>query len=148
MDIEKVKKLIDLAKEEGLSQLEYEKKDEKISFSFPYAQVQGAIATQAPVSQVSGQASAASAGNTASPSSEYHEIKSPFVGTFYVSPSPNDPPYVKAGDKVTKGKVLCILEAMKIMNEIESDVNGEVVEVCVENESLVEYGQVLFRVKA
>ena len=69
------------------------------------------------------------------------------MGTFYASPAPDKGAYVKVGDKVSKGQTLCILEAMKIMNEIESDANGEIVEICVENESLVEYGQTLFKVR-
>ena len=67
-------------------------------------------------------------------------------GTFYRSPSPGES-FVKPGDKVSPGKVLCIVEAMKIMNEIESDVSGEVLEVCVENENYVEFGQVLFKLR-
>ncbi len=72
-------------------------------------------------------------------------VKSPMVGTFYSSSSPKDKPFVKVGDKVTKGQVLCIVEAMKLMNEIESDFDGEIVEVCVNNEDVVEYGTPLFK---
>lgn len=75
------------------------------------------------------------------------EIKSPIVGTFYESPSPDAEAYVKVGDKVKKGDVLCIIEAMKLMNEIESDCDGEIVEISVKNESPIEYGQVLFKIK-
>ncbi len=74
-------------------------------------------------------------------------IKSPMVGTFYSSPSPSSPAYVEIGSKVTEKTVVCIVEAMKLMNEIESDVRGEVVEILAENGHLVEYGQPLFRVK-
>ena len=76
----------------------------------------------------------------------YKEVKSPMVGTFYSAPSPKDEPYVKVGDKVKKGDVLCIIEAMKLMNEIESDVDGEIVEICYNDEDLVEYGSVLFKI--
>jgi acetyl-CoA carboxylase biotin carboxyl carrier protein len=76
-----------------------------------------------------------------------HIVKSPFVGTFYASPSPGKPVYAKVGDKVKVGQPLCVLEAMKIMNEIDSDANGEIIEICVDNESLVEYGQPLFKIK-
>jgi acetyl-CoA carboxylase biotin carboxyl carrier protein len=79
--------------------------------------------------------------------SNFHIIKSPFVGTFYSSPGPGKPVYAKVGDKVKAGQALCVLEAMKIMNEIDADINGEVVEICVENESLVEFGQPLFKIK-
>ena len=74
-------------------------------------------------------------------------IKSPIVGTFYAAPSPEDPPFVSVGDKVKRGDVLCIIEAMKLMNEIESDFDGEIVKVLVNNEEMVEYGQPLFLVK-
>lgn len=74
-------------------------------------------------------------------------IKSPMVGTFYAAPSPTSPPYVEVGSKVTEKTVVCIVEAMKLMNEIEADVRGEIVEVIAENGHLVEYGQPLFRVK-
>ncbi|MBA2869945.1 acetyl-CoA carboxylase biotin carboxyl carrier protein [Anoxybacillus calidus] len=76
-----------------------------------------------------------------------HKITSPMVGTFYASPSPDAPPYVKVGDKVKTDTVVCIVEAMKLFNEIEAEVNGEIVEVLVKNGELVEYGQPLFLVK-
>jgi acetyl-CoA carboxylase biotin carboxyl carrier protein len=76
-----------------------------------------------------------------------HKIESPMVGTFYASPSPDADAYVKAGDKVNDSSVVCIVEAMKLMNEIEAEVRGEIVEVLVENGQLVEYGQALFLVK-
>lgn len=74
-------------------------------------------------------------------------VKSPMVGTFYASSSPEKEPFVKVGDKVHKGQVLCIIEAMKLMNEIESEYDGEIVEVCVNNEDMVEYGTPLFKIK-
>ncbi len=74
-------------------------------------------------------------------------IKSPMVGTFYASSAPNKPPFVKLGDKVKKGQVVCIVEAMKLMNEIESEFDGEVVEICVNNEDIVEYGKPLIKLK-
>ena len=78
---------------------------------------------------------------------EWIEIKSPMVGTFYRSPSPEAPPYVEVGSRVAKGQTLCILEAMKLMNELESDWSGTVREICVENTEPVEYGQLLFRIE-
>lgn len=75
------------------------------------------------------------------------EITSPMVGTFYRAPAPDAEPYVKVGDKVEEDTVVCIVEAMKLMNELEAEVSGEIVEILVENEELVEYGQPLFRVK-
>jgi acetyl-CoA carboxylase biotin carboxyl carrier protein len=76
-----------------------------------------------------------------------HIVKSPILGTFYASPNPDAPAYVKVGDKVKNGDVLCIIEAMKLMNEINSDAEGEIVEVLVENQSPVEYGQPLFKIR-
>jgi acetyl-CoA carboxylase biotin carboxyl carrier protein len=80
------------------------------------------------------------------PVSTLKEIKSPMVGTYYGAPEPGAAPYAKVGTRVTSGKVVCIIEAMKIMNEIESEVSGVIKEVCVEDASPVEFGQVLFRV--
>ena len=74
-------------------------------------------------------------------------IKSPMVGIFYLKPSPVAEPYIELGKDVKKGDVLCIIEAMKLMNEIESDVDGEIVEICYNDEDLVEYGSVLFKIK-
>ncbi|WP_017727013.1 acetyl-CoA carboxylase biotin carboxyl carrier protein [Halalkalibacterium ligniniphilum] len=76
-----------------------------------------------------------------------HKITSPMVGTFYAAPSPDSDPYVKVGDQVDEGSVVCIVEAMKLMNEIEAEVNGKIVEILVENGELVEYGQPLFVVE-
>ena len=78
---------------------------------------------------------------------EYKIVKSPMVGTFFESSSPNEEPFVKVGDKVHKGQVLCIVEAMKLMNEIESEYDGEIVEICAKNDDMVEYGMPLFKIK-
>lgn len=75
------------------------------------------------------------------------EIVSPIVGTFYESPGVDKKPYVKVGDKVKKGDTVCIVEAMKVMNEIEAEVDGEIVEVLIENEQMVQYGEALFKIK-
>jgi acetyl-CoA carboxylase biotin carboxyl carrier protein len=145
MSIDLVKSFIKLAKEEGCSELNYEAKDVKIAVKF-----NGGVA--APIMhqpiQPMVHATEVTAPKAQATKSSYHEVKSPFVGTFYASPTPNDPVFVKVGDRVKKGQVLCILEAMKIMNEIEADASGELVEICLDNESLVEFGQVLFRIKA
>ena len=74
-------------------------------------------------------------------------IKSPIVGTFYAAPSPEDPPFVSVGDKVKRGDVLCIIEAMKLMNEIEANVDGEIVEIMAQNGEMVEYGESLFKIR-
>ena len=74
-----------------------------------------------------------------------HEVKSPMVGVFYASPSPDAPPFVQIGSKVRKGDTLCIIEAMKLMNEITADMDGEVVDICAENGQIVEYGQTMLK---
>ena len=78
---------------------------------------------------------------------EYNVVKSPMVGTFYSKSSPNAKPYVEVGQKVKKGDILCIVEAMKLMNEIESEFDGEVVEVCACDGDMVDYGKPLFKIK-
>ena len=146
MDLKSIKSFIQLAKSEGVSELKYESKEVKIAVNFNAAPGIP-ISTSVYSTGVSANSQIEIKSNATSAKSNLHEIKSPFVGTFYTSPSPGKPNFVKVGDKVSKGQTLCILEAMKIMNEIESDVNGEIVELCLENESLVEFGQVLVRVK-
>lgn len=81
------------------------------------------------------------------PQENYKEIRSPMVGTFYQSSSPSAKPYVSVGDKVHRGQVVCVVEAMKLMNEIESEFDGEVVEICVKNEDMVEFGTTLIKIK-
>lgn len=85
--------------------------------------------------------------NDCSKEEDYKLVKSPMVGTFYGRPSPKADTFVKVGDKVKKGDILCIVEAMKLMNEIESEFDGEVVEILVKDEEMVEYGQVLIKIK-
>jgi acetyl-CoA carboxylase biotin carboxyl carrier protein len=89
---------------------------------------------------------AAVAETKSAPASNLLEITAPIVGTFYASASPDSPVFVKVGDKIEAGKVLCIIEAMKLMNEIEAEMSGTIAEILVKNEEPVEYGQVLFRV--
>lgn len=147
MDLKKIEAFIELAKKAEVSELSFEGKDEKISVKFPIA---GAVlAAPQVVSRPAIQEAPApsTAKVEVAKNTGLKEITSPFVGTFYRSPSPGAASYVNVGDKVAPGKVLCIIEAMKIMNEIEAEIAGEIVEICVENESYVEYGQVLYRVK-
>jgi acetyl-CoA carboxylase biotin carboxyl carrier protein len=89
----------------------------------------------------------AAGGAAAAPASNLTEVTSPMVGTFYRSPAPEAPSYVEVGQRVSRGQTLCILEAMKLMNELESEVDGIVREVLVDNAEPVEYGQVLFRIE-
>lgn len=154
LSIESLSQIVKVAKDQGVAELKVEAKDFKVSVNFATAPAVHHVAPvmHAPVQQMAApapQASPAAApAKAAASDAGLHVIKSPFVGTFYASPSPGKPAYCKVGDKVKAGQPLCVLEAMKIMNEIDSDVNGEIVEICVDNESLVEYGQPLFKIKA
>ena len=146
MDLKNIKKFIELAKEEKVSELKYESKEIKISVNFNSApaSIQAMPQQMIPAQPTT---NIQSSNNAEKANDGLHVITSPFVGTFYSSSSPEKPSYASVGTKVSKGSTLCILEAMKIMNEIESDVSGEIVEVCIENESLVEFGQALFKVR-
>jgi len=110
----------------------------------PAASFPAAPAAQPPSASQTPDAPAAAPAESAD---NLHTITSPMVGTFYAAPSPTSPPYVQKGDKVTPKTIVCIVEAMKLMNEIEAEVSGEIVEVLVENGQLVEFGQPLFLVK-
>lgn len=149
MNLDTLREIVKVAKDQGVAELEVENEEYKVSVRF----VSGAapVVHHAPVAHhaPAPQAPAAPVAAAKAPASDagLHVIKSPFVGTFYGSPSPGKPVYVKVGDKVRAGQPLCVLEAMKIMNEIDADIAGEIVEICVENESLVEFGQPLFKIK-
>lgn len=151
LSIESLKEIVKVAKDQGVAELQVEAKDFKVSVNFATAPAQihhvQPMVQHAPVAQVAHAAPAAAPAKAAASDAGLHVVKSPFVGTFYASPSPGKPAYSKVGDKVKTGQPLCVLEAMKIMNEIDSDINGEIVEICVDNESLVEYGQPLFKIK-
>ncbi len=153
LSIESLKEIVKVAKDQGVHELQVEANDFKVSVSFATApqaihHIQPTYqSTPAPVAQPIAPAAAVAASKVTNSDVGLHIIKSPFVGTFYASPSPGKPVYTKVGDKVKSGQALCVLEAMKIMNEIDSDINGEIIEICVDNESLVEYGQPLFKIK-
>ncbi len=148
MSFKKLEEFIQLAKDSGVSSLKFESKDEKYSVTIGGGEVVHSYpAMAAPMAHPVAAGAPAGAAPTGSSSDGLVEITSPFVGTFYRSSSPGADAYAKPGDKIAPGKVLCIVEAMKIMNEIEAEVSGEIVEVCVENETYVEFGQVLFKVK-
>ncbi|WP_349260512.1 acetyl-CoA carboxylase biotin carboxyl carrier protein [Longimicrobium sp.] len=165
MDLEFLRGLIGAVDESGIDSLEISRGGTRIRISKtpPPAPVSAGAPMSAapahmhmpPVHEVGIQrpagggapAQEAAAPAAAPPVSNLVEIKSPMVGTFYRAPAPEAPPYVENGSKVGKGQTLCILEAMKLMNELESDVAGTVREVCVENGEPVEYGQVLFRIE-
>ena len=155
MDVKSLREIVKIARDHGVAELKVQSKEFKVKVSFVSgvaAPAQVAVAApviqpiaapiQAPVA-----AAAAAPAKAASSDAGLHVVKSPFVGTYYNAPSPGKPTYVKVGGKVTVGQSLCILEAMKIMNEIEADKAGEIVEICCDNESLVEFGQPLFKIR-
>lgn len=154
LSIDSLTQIVKVAKDQGVAELKVEAKDFKVSVNFATSPVHAhhvaPVMHSAPVAHMAAPAPAAAPAAASAKASDagLHVIKSPFVGTFYASPSPGKPVYCKVGDKVKAGQTLCVLEAMKIMNEIDSDINGEIVEICVDNESLVEYGQPLFKIKA
>jgi acetyl-CoA carboxylase biotin carboxyl carrier protein len=151
MNLDSLKQIVKVAKEEGVAELKVESKDFKVEVRFstgstaPVHHIQHVAHVQP--SSVATTSAAPAAAKAVSADAGLHVIKSPFVGTFYASPGPGKAVYVKVGDKVKTGQALCVLEAMKIMNEIDADVAGEIMEICVENESLVEFGQPLFKIK-
>lgn len=150
MDLRKLKKLIDLVQESGISELEVTEGEEKVRIAkyAPPAAVAAAAPAPAlsiPLPAVPTTPTAASAANTpANDLPDGHIVKSPMVGTFYRSASPGAKPFVDVGQKVSAGERLCIIEAMKLMNEIESDIDGVVKAILVDNGQPVEYGQPLF----
>ena len=147
MDLRKLKKLIDLVQESGISELEITEGEEKVRIA---KQVGVAAPTTylapaaAPVLTASAGAAAAPAQGTAPAPPEGELIKSPMVGTFYRASSPGAKPLVEIGQSIAVGERLCIIEAMKLMNEIESELTGVVKAILVENGQPVEYGQPLF----
>jgi acetyl-CoA carboxylase biotin carboxyl carrier protein len=162
-DLQELRELVEFLKANGIAEFEMERQDLKVGLKFVGApSTSGVDATQlaALLAASRGPAAAAPAHTAAlvspaavespKPAAEEegaHIVKSPIVGTFYTSPSPDAEAFVKVGDTVAVGKVLCIIEAMKLMNEIESDGAGKIVKVFVETGKPVEYGQPLFAIK-
>ena len=146
MDLRKLKKLIDLVQESGIAELEITEGEEKVRISRVGQAGQAAVvmpqATAVPVAAAAPLA-VAPAGEAPAPV-EGHVVKSPMVGTFYRAASPGAKAFVEIGDRVESGATLCIIEAMKLLNEIEADQGGVVKEVYVENGQPVEYGEPLF----
>jgi len=146
MDIDFIKKIADVMDEKSIVELEMEENGQKLAIkkgtlnstittvpanvAAEIASVQEAVTPEAPVSE-----------------KKLTPITSPMVGTFYSSPSPDSEPFVMVGDIIRPGQVVCIIEAMKLMNEIEADVCGRVVEICVENGQTIEFGQVLMYIE-
>ena len=156
MDFKQIQELIKLVSKSELTELRVEQENFKITlkksngYFSPAPSARPANYEPAPQLQESAAAPAVSGGakpaaeETTGGTEKYHTIKSPMVGTFYRSPSPDKDPFVKVGDIIKKGEHLCIIEAMKLFNEIESEVDGKVVKVLVEDSSPVEYDQPLF----
>jgi acetyl-CoA carboxylase biotin carboxyl carrier protein len=153
MDLRKLKKLIDLVEESGIAELEVTEGEEKVritrvSANAPIAYAQPVGAVQMPAAFAAPAAAPAAAAPAAAPAApeldEQNVVKSPMVGTFYRSPSPGAKKFVEVGSQVQVGDTLCIIEAMKLMNEIESDRAGTIKAILVEEGQPVEYGEPLF----
>ena len=156
MDLRKIKKLIELLDESGIAEIEVTEGEESVRIS-RYGASPALIQTAAPVAHPAGAAAvvdgspaaaapAAPAAEERSPPSGF-PIDAPMVGTMYRAPSPGAPPFVEVGSRISAGDVVCIIEAMKILNQIESDVGGVVREILVENGQPVEFGQTLMIVE-
>lgn len=155
-EIEQIEQLLRTMNEHNLEEFEYSRGDLRIRLRKPSSGVVVTRQMAAPEIIVAGTSAAAvpSTGAAASPaapevkpSDDLHLVKSPIVGTYYGSPSPGSEPFAKIGSYVETGQTLCIVEAMKLMNEIESDISGEVLKVFVDNGQPVEYGQPLFGIR-
>jgi acetyl-CoA carboxylase biotin carboxyl carrier protein len=154
MDLRKLKKLIDLVQESGIGEIEITEGEEKVRISRHAAgapmimaapQMQHVALPASPGAMPGSEALGTAPNAPAEPKG--HTLKSPMVGTFYRAPSPGAPAFVEVGQSVSKGQTLCIIEAMKLLNEIESDVAGTIKAILVENGQPVEYGQPLFLIE-
>ena len=159
-DLKKIKEIIEIMKENELLEVEIKKGDNKIFLkrSQPHPSISGVISSVPVIRPEAGSPQPTHAGGTEAliqtyasqvpgPADDLVEIKSPIVGTFYATPSPDSEQYVEVGSKVNPQTVVCIIEAMKVMNEIKAETSGTIAEVLVSNGQAVEYGQVLFKVK-
>ena len=157
VDIKEIRTLIDLMKKNGVAVFKMERDGFKITLKTSEATVSHSVVTSQPMLAYSGQAvqpasapapaASAPAPAAAPAASGGIEIKSPMVGTFYSSPSPDSPTFVSVGQEITPDTVICIIEAMKVMNEVKAEVAGTVTEICAENGKPVQFGQVMFRLK-
>ncbi|OFW39721.1 MAG: acetyl-CoA carboxylase, biotin carboxyl carrier protein [Acidobacteria bacterium RIFCSPLOWO2_12_FULL_60_22] len=155
MNLKEIKELIDLITEKGISEFELERSGVRLKISRNAApRTEGGILpadTRPAVASISTPAPQLVSGTPSSPSAEaplllegLHVVRSPMVGTFYLAPTQGAPPFIQVGDRIQVGQVLCIIEAMKLMNEIEAEIAGEVIKCYVENGQPVEYGEPLF----
>ena len=142
IDLEELRQLIEMLEHSSLTELEVKTEEGRIRLSKA-----ASLAQVSPVVAAQPSAQTAPSAETTDVEEQDTFVTSPFVGTFYLAPSPDSEPFVRIGDSIVPGQVLCIVEAMKLMNEIESDIAGKVVEVLVENGKPVEFGDRLFRVE-
>ena len=148
MNIKQIRELAQIVSENGLSAIEIAEGENRV-------RIERAVSAPAAIPTVASMPMAAPAAPAPAPAAEAEEtnvdfnrtreIKSPMVGVFYAAPSPDAKPFVEVGSKVKKGDIVCIVEAMKLMNEITAEFDGEVVDICVHNGDVVEYGQTLFK---
>ena len=137
-DLERIKELTKLMKENDLAEIEINHGEDRIHLK--RSQPQHPVIAAVPAAH-------AAPADAVAQKEEFVEIKSPIVGTFYATPSPDSPPFVEAGSRIDPQTVVCIIEAMKVMNEIKAEISGTITHVLVTNGQAVEYGQVLFKVK-
>ena len=147
MDIRKIKKLIELLEESGIAEIEIKEGEEGVRISRMPVGVAPQVAQVAAAPPVAQAPSVAPAAEVAKPKPNEHVITAPMVGTFYASPSPGAKAFVEIGDEIKIGQVLCIIEAMKMMNQIEADKAGRIASVMASNGDPVEFGQPLFVVE-
>ena len=146
MKISEIKQLAQMVSELHLTALELTMDEVHVRIENTPVQPYAALPVQ-PVAPLSAaEAPSVRSENPGADFSAAHTVPSPMVGVFYASPSPSDPPFAAVGQKVKKGDVLCIIEAMKLMNEITAEMDGEIIDICVTNGSVVEYGQTLFKI--
>jgi len=158
MDIRKIKKLIELLEESGIAEIEIKEGEEAVRISrmppqsampsYPqFAHLQSLPVAVSPQLEAPAKAASAPAAEAAKPKPNEHVVTAPMVGTFYASPSPGAKAFIEIGDEIKVGQVLCIIEAMKMMNQIESDKAGKVTSIMARNGDPVEFGQPLFVVE-
>ena len=153
MKINDIKALAELVSKNNLSALEYSEGETHLRIEnaprtvtvAPAVEAALPAAPAAPAAAPAVEAAPVAAADAGADFNAAKMVTSPMVGVFYASPSPTDPPFVTVGSKVKKGDVLCIIEAMKLMNEITAEQDGEIIDICATNGSVVEYGQILFK---
>jgi acetyl-CoA carboxylase biotin carboxyl carrier protein len=149
MTIQEIKELLDLFHTSGVAEMEVQRGENRVRFKRAGVEVQQVVAASAPVQAVPAPNHGATLAPAPAPAPESNDVlvNSPIVGTYYEAPSPDAAPFVKVGDTVERGQVLCIIESMKLMNEIEAEVAGVITGKLVENGRPVEYGEALFSVR-